>query len=83
MNCLIRRGVLFSIYFCLFLLFCSSVIAGPVGSQQAQKAAKTFLKARNDRASKGFEPLSVTASTWVLSAARRRRASLINYRSCR
>ncbi|OHB82051.1 MAG: hypothetical protein A2Z38_08010 [Planctomycetes bacterium RBG_19FT_COMBO_48_8] len=40
---------------------CSSVIAGPVDSQQAQKAAETFLKARNDRASKGFEPLSVTS----------------------
>ena len=59
MNFFIHRGVLFSIYFCLLLLFCSSVIAGPVDSQQAQKAAETFLKARNDRVSQGFAPLSI------------------------
>ena len=60
MNSFIRRGALFFICIYLFLLCCSSLlIAGPVGSQQAQKAAETFLKVRNVRASKGFEPLSV------------------------
>ena len=59
MNFFIHRGALFSIYFCLLVLFCSSVIAGPVDSQQARKAAETFLKARNDRVSQGFAPLSV------------------------
>jgi len=38
-------------------------MAGPVDSQQAQKAAETFLKARNDRPSKGFAPLSVRSQT--------------------
>ena len=33
-------------------------MAGPVDSQQAKKAAEIFLKARNARASKGFEPLA-------------------------
>src|SRR4030043_267191 len=61
MHFFIRRGTLFSICICLFLLCCSPVMAGPVGSQRAQKAAETFLKARNDRASKGFSPLSVTS----------------------
>ena len=59
MNSFIRRGALFSTCICLFLLCGPSVIAGPVGSQQAQKVAETFLKARNDQVSKGFEPLSV------------------------
>ena len=59
MNFFIHRGALFSIYFCLLVLFCSSVIAGPVDSQQARKAVETFLKARNDRVSQGFAPLSV------------------------
>ncbi|MGB2865437.1 MAG: C10 family peptidase [Sedimentisphaerales bacterium] len=59
MNSFVRKyaPVVTSIVLLPFLY--SSVMAGPVGSQQAQKAAETFLKARNDRTSKGFEPLSV------------------------
>jgi len=60
MDSFIRRGVLFSICIYLLVLLCSSVMAGPVNSQQAQKAAEAFLKARNARASQGFAPLSVT-----------------------
>ena len=59
MNIFIRKytPAVTSITVCLLLH--SAVIAGPVGSQQAQKAAETFLEARNIRASKGFSPLSL------------------------
>jgi len=59
MNSFIRKYALVvtSIALCLFLH--SAIMAGPVGSEQAQKAAETFLKARNNRVSQGFEPLSV------------------------
>ena len=57
----IRRYALIVTSIVLLLFLYSSVMAGPVGSQQAQKAAETFLKARNVRASKGFAPLSVTS----------------------
>jgi len=63
MNSFIRRYALIVTSIVLLPFLYSSVMAGPVGSQQAQKAAETFLKARNDRASKGFTPLSVRSQT--------------------
>ena len=71
MNSLIRKYALVVTSIVLLLFLHSSVMAGPVGSQQAQKAADTFLKARNVRASKGFLPLSVRSQVGPILAGLR------------
>jgi hypothetical protein len=60
MNSFVRKYAVILTSAVLGLFLYSSVMAGPVGPQQAQKAAETFLKARIAQTPKGFEPLSVT-----------------------